>query len=341
MQNKTLAETNKKMKERVPDGIFDLCDEFPVNDKEVSFEEYFWIENYLISPNLKYIAIFVRRNEQRIGSYSHEEYIIFVHSLIDNKIIYYGEYIESKLKINNYFFSHDSQYLIHRKTKKLLYIKLFGNQIIKKRKIESKRLFSCDSDGNITLLKNNSIVQIIQLQSDKIQTVQLKCEISFFQILFTKYAYVESNNKIFIINIDTQKILISWTNNKLTKKPKRIFWSKLILQGKSFSSTLRNLQTGKIIRSIKPKFGFRSISYDQSSIYLFQIVKRKQKKNSFSRFDILKGVYRQLNINITPIKYLQTLNNDYYIDVEDVEEVDDDEDKIKRLRYFNISELTK
>lgn len=90
MYYKKQAESNKKMIELIPDGIFDLCEVFPVNDKEVSFEEYFWIENYLLSPNFNYIAIFVRRNEEKIGSYSNKEYIIIIQSLIDNTNISNG-----------------------------------------------------------------------------------------------------------------------------------------------------------------------------------------------------------------------------------------------------------
>lgn len=76
------------MVELIPDGIFDLCEDFPVNDKEPCYEEYFCIENYLISPNLNYIAIFVRRIEEKVGSHSTKEYIIIIQSLINNTNVY-------------------------------------------------------------------------------------------------------------------------------------------------------------------------------------------------------------------------------------------------------------
>ncbi|CAD8058071.1 unnamed protein product [Paramecium primaurelia] len=346
MQNKSKAETNQNTIGLNPDGIFDLCDYFPVNDNDVCFEEYFWIENYILSPDQRYIAIFVRRNEVKIGSHSLKEYIIFILSLIDNEYIYYGEYIEEELEIQNYFFSANSKYLIQHKPTKLLYIKVLSKQNTRVKKISSESFLSSESSGNINLLINNTTILTIQLENDFQQIKQFEYEITFYQKLFSNFAIVESNDQTYIIHIQNQKILLSWNQQSPNI---RYFWKSFIVQGQDYANKLRNLQTGKLIRNIHPKLGFRQFSQDQQSIYLFQIVERypkikKQKEkfqNIFSRFDILKGVYKQLNINIIPFQNLQTFNNDYYIDYEDVEEVENGADKIKRLRYFHISKLTK
>ncbi|CAD8158137.1 unnamed protein product [Paramecium octaurelia] len=345
MQSKNQADTNQKRIELIPDGIFDLCDEFPVNDKDVSFEEYFEIKHYILSPNQNYIAIFVVRTEIVVGSHSREEYILFIKSLINNKLMYFGEYIEDKLKIKDYFFSDDSRYLIFRKPTKLLYIDFLGQQKTKKKQISSQHFLSYDSSGNINLLIDSTTILTIQLETDFEQITQFQYEILFYQKLFSSFAIVESNDQTYIIHTQNQKIHLRWQHNMPSK---RYFWKSFIAYGHCSDAKLRNLQTGKLIRNINPKFGFRQFSQDQTSIYLFQIVKRHQKikkkgknvPNTFSRFDILRGVYKKLNINIDPFNDLQTLTNYYYIDYEDLEDVDDDEEKVKKLRYFRISYLT-